>query len=724
MCDRGTSDAIDGFGYNGIGVARLVHNGDDIPNDQDILSMRNSWLIGWALMLAVGPLTSCMQRPSSSKDEPARKASEASPNALSSSVSSATELSADDSVVESVVLETASREGTELEALAHEFDPTPLIEQSASLTHLLLAGDATAAHEKFALPYREQVTVESLAELSNKLRELFGKKVSKIDFLATQFGETDVESQTAVLRVRHLVAFASGKEAISNVTFFLSTNEGNVEDVELASIDVRETWPSFSPKTWNTVTNSLEILCSGEFGGVDRVDAQGEQQSKTVSDFKALLHPDLQPLIAEQKLVDFVEQISSCFGPIVQPTQWSHWSYQTEGQQLSATGTVTTKRDQVEIRADFSNERLIGLSFIGLKGALSTLDLIEVKTQTAEMGKRFWEHIFRRELAQAHKLLAPKFQEELAMNEFESAILESGLADTPELKGVELDVIRLSNRLERADAIGLVGIYLITFMDGSQQTVQCEFAANDSSQGLLYFANDFEAIVPMAQAERVREIVSAFLSTEPIRVKRLLDAAAQKYFDVGITRAFMQRLQRLLGTGRVTVQDIRVLYVYSRSNRLEQLRARLETPERSVAFVGTTQAGVLRSFSFVAPELKTFASAIIEIGDVEEFGSAFIAEWMKANETAQAVEKMVGDGEDRQTNLAKLNAHRDSLLKKHGHFLWSDLVSWKNTSRSSNEIQAIYELEFADQTIDMQLTFELSAIGAKVRAASILSEFK
>lgn len=32
------------------------------------------------------------------------------------------------------------------------------------------------------------------------------------------------------------------------------------------------------------------------------------------------------------------------------------------------------------------------------------------------------------------------------------------------------------------------------------------------------------------------------------------------------------------------------------------------------------------------------------------------------------------------------------------------------------------ELEFAEQTIDMQLTFEVNAIGAKIRSANILAE--
>lgn len=53
----------------------------------------------------------------------------------------------------------------------------------------------------------------------------------------------------------------------------------------------------------------------------------------------------------------------------------------------------------------------------------------------------------------------------------------------------------------------------------------------------------------------------------------------------------------------------------------------------------------------------------------------------------QAVFKMVGS-EDRQELLANLKAQRDSLLGQHGHFLWSDLVSWK-ISENKNEIQAI-----------------------------------
>lgn len=677
--------------------------------------MRYEWLTGWGLtgwglMLAIGTVAGCDQRTVAPKLQSAPPASVSSTFDLSSPTISTPELAAD---------EIEPGDHSEPEPASAEFDPTLLIEQSAALTRLLLAGDASAAHEKFALPYRELVTIQTLRDLSKQLSELFGHDISEITFLQTQFGTIDVRTQTESIQVSHVIDFAGGKQAISTVSFFLSAGDGNAEEGELSAIDVRETWPSFSPSTLQTVKESLQILFTKEALPEDETRRRSWQADARAR-YLGLLHPEMHPLIPDQQLDDCIEQIARCFGPMRETPHWSKWSYRANGQQLSALGTLVTELDQVEVRADFSQEKLIGLTFIGQKCAFSTLDLLEDQSQLAGVGKRFWEHVFRGEVEKAHGLLAPKFQEELPLEEFQSAIDESGLPDSPELKEVELDLIRFSNRVERTPAVGLAAYYSVTFIDGSQQAVQCEFGLENDTHGLLFFANDFEAVIPRVKTESVLSVVDAFLSNEPVQVERLLNVGGQKSFDAGISRAFMQHLRKLLGSEQPTVEDICLLYFYSQSNRLEQMRARIVTPNCSIPFQATTQRGSLTSFNFSAPELESFASALVEIVGVEDLGIEFLRQWMKAGETEQAVFKMVGS-EDRQELLANLKAQRDSLLGQHGHFLWSDLVSWK-ISENKNEIQAIYELEFAEQTIDMQLTFEVNAIGAKIRSANILAE--
>lgn len=96
-----------------------------------------------------------------------------------------------------------------------------------------------------------------------------------------------------------------------------------------------------------------------------------------------------------------------------------------------------------------------------------------------------------------------KFQEELPLEEFQSAIDESGLPDSPELKEVELDLIRFSNCVERTPAVGLAAYYSVSFIDGSQQAVLCEFGLENDTHGLLFFANDFEVVIPRVKTESV-----------------------------------------------------------------------------------------------------------------------------------------------------------------------------------------------------------------------------
>ena len=189
--------------------------------------MRYEWLTGWGLMLAIGTVAGCDQRTVAPKLQSAPPASVSSTFDLSSPTISTPELAAD---------EIEPGDHSEPEPASAEFDPTLLIEQSAALTRLLLAGDASAAHEKFALPYRELVTIQTLRDLSKQLSELFGHDISEITFLQTQFGTIDVRTQTESIQGSHVIDFAGGKQAISTVSFFLSAGDGNAEEGELSAI--------------------------------------------------------------------------------------------------------------------------------------------------------------------------------------------------------------------------------------------------------------------------------------------------------------------------------------------------------------------------------------------------------------------------------------------------------------------------------------------------------
>ncbi len=654
-------------------------------------------LLGWVSLLIIGQAIGCMERPAASK--------KAGPSTSTPDTSTKTSVAG----------------ATELAPMDTKFDPSNLVRQSAVLTRQLLAGDVAAAHEQFSPSHRDPISLDEIGKLSNELRVLFGNDVSKINLLETRFGEIDAVSQAEAFQVQHIVEFSTGKEAISTVQFSLPAEEASPDSGELVAIDVRETWPSFSPETLLAAKTALQLLFS-DWPNSTSDNSVKSTRAENSAKFLQLLHPDTLPYFHAQPLEHCVEQIEQYFGPVTKLPQWSQWSYQTDGEQLTARGIVETKLDKVEIQADFSDQKLIGLTFIGLNCALSTLDLLVEQPLAASRGTLFWENVFRGELAKAHGLLAPEFQQELALNEFQSAISASDLAEGSELKNVHLETIRFSNRMQRAAAFGLTAYYMAKFDDGSQQAVQCEFANQDNSPQLLAFANDFEAILPTSEDDRVETIVNAFLSGEPEQIEQLLDSAGKNGFDAGISKVFMQQLKSLLGSEQPTIEDVRVLHWYREANRTEQLRAKIETTNRSIIFEATTQGGELKSFNFTAPELMTFASAITDISGVEESGKEFIRQWMNPSRTEQAIAKMVGTT-DRRTLLVQLEMQRDSLIEQHGRFLWSDLTAWQ-ISPINNEIHVVYDLEFADRTLEMQLLFQVSAIGAKVATASVLTDSK
>jgi hypothetical protein len=168
------------------------------------------------------------------------------------------------------------------------------------------------------------------------------------------------------------------------------------------------------------------------------------------------------------------------------------------------------------------------------------------------------------------------------------------------------------------------------------------------------------------------------------------------------------------------VEDIRVLQLYHAGERQTQINANLVTPHRSVSFEAVTQAGNLKSFSFDAPELKNFLRNASGMGSLEELGQLFLQRWLKENQIELAAGMMVAP-EQWPVLLDQLSKQRDNFVEANGKYLWSDLVSW-DISQTSNELRAIYELEFADKTVDMELTFQVHAIGAQLSAAQLLSE--
>jgi hypothetical protein len=625
----------------------------------------------------------------------------------------------------------------------HEtWDDSQLIEQSAELTRLVLSGNATAAHPLFSPAYRDRITPAALSALSVELQQLLGADVSRIDFLDTQFGPVDADTQTEVFLVRHLVQFGQGKQAIAAVQFYLPLEATAADAGELAAIDIRQTWPSFSPATWQVAQECLKHL----FPPADTTphdttphDAPPPQQAAlqptsavappAAARWLALFHPhivaqwqqsnnpDIMPEATWERLV---ANLRKHLGPLKQQPDWSTWSYQTVGKNLSVRGQLTAEKNVLELQLDFSQEQLVGLTCICPTYAVSTLDLIEPQRIPVELGKSFWQLVFQRQFEAAHQLLSTPFQQQLPIDQFTTAISEIEFPDGSTIQSLELAAVRCSTRLERADPLAITACYVAQLESGEHLVVQCEFAGLTDPKQLTYFANEFEATIPVSDPDQARTLVTTFLGGEAHALQLLLDEAGRQHFAPDIAHLFLLELKRILGDQPPAVEDIRVLQLYHAGERQTQINANLVTPHRSIRFEAVTQADKLKSFSFDAPELKSFLRNATGIGSLEELGQLFLQRWLKENQIELAAGMMVAP-EQWPVLLEQLSQQRDNLVEANGRFLWSDLISW-DISHTSNELRAIYELEFADKTVDMELTFQVHAIGAQLSAAQLLSE--
>lgn len=619
-----------------------------------------------------------------------------------------------------------------------------IIAQSAQLTRLLLAGEADAAQALFAPRLRREITPQALASLSFDLRKLLGREVINVRPVDTLWGDVDQELRQQTLRVQHLVELEQGQSAISSVQFLLplaavgaSEQAVDLDAVELVAIDVRQTWPAYAPRAAQVAHQALELLLGGFASQPDAASPAGEAASPTPATttpeqpsveqpsveqaaeaFAALLPERMSGSLRLEALRELLVELRQHIGPTREPAAWLTWSYQTAGSHLAVQGEIVTHRGPVEVMLDFADDRLIGVSLVSQHYAASTLDLLAPQLSLAERGQQFWEGVFGDQWQTAYGLLATEFQRQMSADAFHTALADSQLLGLPELRRVEFDRLRYSNRLERTDAVALAAFYVAHFSDGTHQAVYCEFAADASQPALIAFANDVEAVLPATDRQAVQRVVDACLSTQPQQVQALLDAQGQARFQQDVARLFMDRLADVLGTRQPQVDQLRVLHVYQQAERTDQASATLIGPRRTLTVQTTWQADRLQAFHFAAPELETFAHDLQDFAALEEFGREFLRQWMRPDLTTQALQKMAPTAEPQQL-LAQLAAQRDHLANQHGHYLWSDLLNWQ-VLPGENAIAAVYEMEFADQTLDMQLTFQLDAIGAYISTAQLL----
>ncbi|MCA9134920.1 MAG: hypothetical protein KDA45_17245, partial [Planctomycetales bacterium] len=376
---------------------------------------------------------------------------------------------------------------------------------------------------------------------------------------------------------------------------------------------------------------------------------RSEQQ--LASEFVSYHHPWVRNHLAAETLAELRRQVRGQWQALAGPVEWELWRVQELGKHLTASGPLPVQQGQLDVRAEFSEGQLLGLTLLGPSYATSTLDRFDGLQPLAESGRLFWNELLGGQIASAHARLAPAFRQQLPLQEFETLVAHSDIGQSPELSRIRWECTRLSTRLPRSEPIAFAAYYIAEFNDGSWRPLQCEFREREQQAGnfeLLTFRDNVEAEFPVAGEATGEKILAAFLSGDPQQVIELTAEPERDRVQPQILQAFLNKLRKVAGSARLPERS-RLMHVYAAGTRYERLSTALLLDDgQSLPFEADMQLGAIRSFYFTSPELEAFAEEVENVADLELLGNEFFRYWLTENDLPQASQRLVPALRDEQ----------------------------------------------------------------------------
>ncbi len=574
------------------------------------------------------------------------------------------------------------------------------IQQSEQLLRTLLSGDPASAHELFSARFREQISTEELTKLSHELQDQFGHEVASIRFIDSSLSALDFQTRTKRLSTRLLVALASGKSGLATVHFIFPCGANIIGRGELASVHMRETWVSAYPQQLPLAKQAILPLLA-------LISAQQPEQAASALLPVAHFHRGLQENLSPQRLAELVSEIRQHKLELGTEVDWEQWTFQSLGANVSASGRVVTNKGPIDIQADFCEDQLLGLTFLGDTLAASTHDALQGVDATVEVADKFWRAVCANDFVSAHALLSENLQVTLPLEDFEAIVLPSGLGGSVPLTSIELDSIRVSRRLDRKSTIAFDSYAIAQLADGSYVPLQCELGKSVDKFAVQSFSSSFAATFPADDFAKGKEVLAALFSGDPQNVIALAHPSEHEQFAPEILRAFQANLQKRISTQQFSDQAAS-FHIYANGNRSERVKAMLASPSGDVAVEAVFEFGYLKAFYFGSPELEDFASELKSIESLEVLNNQFIEGWLKHDGVSSMTDDMVIELRDDRT-AAQLKLKRDRLYAEQGVFLQSQLLRWTVTD-IPGEVELFNRLEFAQGSVTVSITFRLDAI--------------
>jgi hypothetical protein len=576
------------------------------------------------------------------------------------------------------------------------------VARAHALAAAVFAGESARAHELFSPRFYEEVSIASLEELSNKLRNELGESLVSSQQLQTAFGDWSTESTTKRLSIDSELKLESGKRCTSRVDFAIPVNKDTIAKAHLASISIREAWQSAFPRLADDATTALRLI-----------SAPNAQESTTA--FQELLHPDVKLLMDSKKLEDFFTLSAQRVGRLKSVPVYSLWRATPGTQQTVVGPAIFELQGSTHLEMKFADGRLIGLTLWANDYSASTLDQIADFPDARNLGQTFWTLLLGGRLREAYELLAPDFQAQLPLAKFEELVAASNIAENASLESVQLDALRLADRDQRAQPAILAGYYNALFVDGRQLPLHCEFRRADSAGAfeLINFTTDFSARFPLASSPQATAFFDAFLRGDANKVSALPNSKVRAGIDLDILQAFLDNLQAAVPPSKAPELRTSLEREYAAGKRSLLLRASLSSPSAPITVEAEFEEGHLRNFQFTHPQLASFVGRIRNRTNLEARTSNFLQTWMQgdiANTTKYLVSSL------RTPSVGK----RLASVCNDYVFLLGDFASHRIQSTKdlldNNQIELDIELQFQKGVRKVRLTYDVEAFNAYISA--------
>ncbi len=591
------------------------------------------------------------------------------------------------------------------------------IQRAHTLARALLAGNIAGGQLLFSPRYHEEVTLESLRELSGELRVLVDDHQPEIVFQRSDFLPAGSDSFDMRLRLHSVLTSKNGQRCLSQVDFIFPSGAEVIGRGHLASIHIREAWTSAAP---GLASQQAELL--GMIGTMDAQDAAAQWLEK--------IHPQVKEHISPEELTRFIAAAAEQLGRPVAAIDFDQWQA-SAGAYSTAVGPVEfTTAAEARVQSNWLDGHWLGISLLSDNFAASTHDLVSQYHDVQELGIRFWESLFEGNFPAAHACLAEDFQRRLSVEQLQELFESAEFGTLGRVRGVIYDRVRIADRDARPLPVMLTAYCIVEFDDGSYLPVSCEFTRSSTQAAttqLLSFSTDVSGTFPLAAGAESQMFWEAFRGADSEAVSRLVSEATRARIQPEVLSAFLLELQQVLGSGSGDSSPWvgRTLRVYDSERQLMQLNRRMLGPRGRVDVLATFERGELRNFQFVHPALETYVGRVENKALLDTHARAFVDVWLSSNtlrlDGTERLQPFLASELNNDAGLGRLVELHRQLSLESGSKLDAQVVE-RNASDESNriELELRVQLERGERTV--KLTYAVNAFAGLITQVEVMTD--